>query len=218
MQRALVVSDPHVDIEGNDWKPSWRHLDFDMLLITGDVRAPGHKAIEWIADVCPDRPAYYTPGNHDFYSHFDKHDPSLKTTYQREREAMRRRAEQLSVTLLDNDSAILADGTTRLLGSTMWTDFMLRPGYQSFPEAVRTASKAMNDYRNIKIGEGRSRDNFQPKDSIAAHKEARKWLQEQLAIPHDDGDTVVMTHHAPHPMSLLHGRAVDSVIAATPAI
>jgi hypothetical protein len=32
-----------------------------------------------------------------------------------------------------------------------------------------------------------------------------------LAIPHDDGDTVVMTHMAPHPNSLLHGRAVDSV-------
>jgi hypothetical protein len=88
-----------------------------VLLCTGDVRAPGHKSIEWIADVCPDRPAYYTPGNHDYYSFFSKHDPSLKTTYLRERDAMRRRAEQLSVTFLDNNSAILADGT-RLLGGT----------------------------------------------------------------------------------------------------
>jgi hypothetical protein len=38
MLRALVVSDLHVDIEGNDFKPSWRDLDFDVALITGDVK------------------------------------------------------------------------------------------------------------------------------------------------------------------------------------
>jgi Calcineurin-like phosphoesterase len=205
MLHALVASDPHVDIERNGWLPSWRDLDFDVLLVAGDVRQPGHKAIEWIADACPDRPAYYTPGNHDFYSHFSKTDPSLKTTYQREREAMRRRAEQLGVHYLDNDSVILEDGT-RLLGSTMWTDFMLRPSYLMFGDAARNAAKQMNDYRVIKVGEGRSRDNFQPKDSINAHKVARKWLQDTLAIDHPDGDTVVMTHHAPHPKSLLLGQ------------
>jgi 3',5'-cyclic AMP phosphodiesterase CpdA len=209
MFNALVISDPHVDIEGNDWKPSWRHLDFDYLLCTGDVRAPGHKSIEWLASVGPHKPVLYVPGNHDFYSHFSKTDPSLKTTYLRERDAMRHRAEQLGITFLDNDSVVLEDGT-RVLGTTLWTDFMLRPGYQMFGEAVRAAAKSMNDYRCIKVGEGRSRDNFQPRDSIAAHKEARRWLQEQLAIDHD-GDTIVMSHHAPHPNSLLHGRAMDSV-------
>jgi hypothetical protein len=210
MLRALVVSDPHIDIETNDWLPPWRDLDFDVLLVTGDVRAPGHKSLEWLASACPHNPVYYVAGNHDFYSFFSKHDPSLKTTYQGERGAMRRRAQELGIHFLDNDSVVLEDGT-RILGGTGWTDFMLRPGWQSFPDATRTASKAMNDYRCIKTGEGRSRDNFQPKDSIAAHKEWRKWIQEQLAIDHPDGDTVVMTHHAPHPMSLLHGRAVDSV-------
>jgi hypothetical protein len=208
MLRALVVSDLHVDISANDYKPSWRDLDFDVALITGDVRAPGHKAIEWIADACPDRPAYYTPGNHDFYSHFDKRDPTLKTTFQREREAMRRRAEQLGIHFLDRDVAILEDGT-RLAGCTLWTDFMLRPGCQMFGDAVRSNSKAMNDYRCIKVEPGRSRDNFQPKDSIAEHKLDRKWIQDTLAIDHDDGDTVVMTHHAPHPMSLMHGHPTN---------
>jgi 3',5'-cyclic AMP phosphodiesterase CpdA len=210
MLSALFVTDPHVDIEGNGWSKPWKHLDFDVLLCTGDVRAPGHKSIEWLADACPDRPVVYVAGNHDFYSHFDKNDPSLKTTYEREREAMRLRAEQLGITYLDNDSVVLDDGT-RVLGTTLWTDFMLRPGYQMFGDAVRTAAKTMNDYRLIKTGEGRSRDNLQPRDTIAAHKEARRWLQEQLAIDHPDGDTIVMSHHAPHPNSLLHGRAVDSV-------
>lgn len=210
MQRALVVNDLHVDIQGNAYKPSWRDLEFDIALIAGDVRACGNKAIEWIADAIPDRQAYYTPGNHDFYSHFDKLDPTLKITYERERDAMRRRAEQLSVVFLDNDVAILPD-KTRLLGTTLWTDFMLRPSYLMFGDAVRNAAKQMNDYRLIKVGEGRSKDNFQPKDSINAHKVARKWLQDTLAIDHDDGDTIVMSHHAPHPKSLSHGQVTGDL-------
>jgi DNA repair exonuclease SbcCD nuclease subunit len=194
-------------------KSLWRVLDFDVALISGDVRQPGVKAIEWLADACPHRPVFYLAGNHDFYSHFDKHDPSMKTTYQREREAMRRRAEQLSVHFLDNDAAVLEDGT-RVLGTTLWTDFMLRPSYLMFADAVRLASKQMNDYRCIKLDPkpGHRIKNFQPKDSINAHKVARKWLQDQLAIEHD-GDTVVMSHMAPHPKSLAHGQVTGDLDA-----
>jgi 3',5'-cyclic AMP phosphodiesterase CpdA len=215
MLRALVVSDLHVDIEANGHKPAWRDLDFDIALITGDVRAPGHKAIEWIADAIPDRPAYYVAGNHDFYSHFDKHDLTLKTTYQREIEAMRRRSEQLGVHFLNNDVVILPDGT-RVLGTTLWTDFMLRPGYQSFPDAVRINSKAMNDYRCIKLEPkpGHRIKNIEPKHTIALHMRDRKWLQDTLAIDHDDGDTIVMSHHAPHPLSLKHGRPTSETCCA----
>lgn len=204
MLRALFIGDPHVDIPGNDWKWSLPE-NFDILLCTGDVRQPGHKAIEWLASACPHKPILYTPGNHDYYSFFDKSDPSMKTTYERERDAMRRRAEELSVYFMDQNSVVLEDGT-RVLGTTLWTDFMLRPPYLTFGDAVRLAAKQMNDYKCIKVRAGRSRDMFAPKDSIAAHKEARKWLWEQLAVAHPDGDTIVMSHHAPHPNSLLHGR------------
>src|ERR1700726_4835143 len=76
MQRALFISDLHVDIErnaANDLKSLWQRLDFDVLMCAGDVRAPGKKALEWLASACPHRPVLYTPGNHDFYSFFDKH-------------------------------------------------------------------------------------------------------------------------------------------------
>jgi DNA repair exonuclease SbcCD nuclease subunit len=205
MLRALVVGDLHVDIPHNGFKPPWQDLDFDVLLSTGDVRQPGHKALEWLASACPHKPIVAIAGNHDYYSHFDKHDPTMKTTYQREREAMRRRAEELGIHFLDNSSCILEDGT-RILGTTLWTDFQLRPPYLMFGDGVRNASKQMNDYRCIKVDPGRSRDNLQPKDTIGAHVTARKWLQEQLAIEHADGDTIVMSHHAPHPNSLLHGQ------------
>jgi Calcineurin-like phosphoesterase len=211
MLRALVIADPHVDISGNDWKWSLPK-DFDVLLCTGDVRQPGHKAIEWLASTCPHKPVLYTAGNHDFYSHFDKHDLSMKTTYERERDVMRRRAEQLGIYFLDNDSLVFDDGT-RVLGTTLWSDFQSRPPYLMFGDAVRLAGKQMNDYRCIKhdAKPGRRIKNFEPKDSIAAHKDARRWLQEQLAIEHPDGDTIVMSHHAPHPNSLLHGRVTSDL-------
>lgn len=212
--RALFVSDLHVDIDGNGFEAPWRDVDFDVLMAAGDVRAPGTLALEWIADANPHKLSVYCPGNHDYYSFFDKNRPELKTTYERERDSMRRRAEQLGIIFLDNDVHVLPDGT-RILGGTGWTDLMLRPGWQSFPEAVRSATRSggMNDYRAIKREPkpGHRIKPIEPKHTIAAHMEWRKWLQGRLAIPHEDGDTVVMTHHAPHPNSLLHGRAVDSL-------
>jgi len=214
--RALFSSDHHVDIEGNaadDLKSLWSKLDFDVALFAGDVRAPGHKALEWIADANPHTLSIYSAGNHDFYSFFDKNRPELKTTYERERDAMRRRAEQLGIIFLDNDSYILPDGT-RILGGTGWTDFMLRPSWLMYGDAVRGATGAggMNDYRCIKREPkpGHRIKPIEPKHTVGAHVEWRRWLQRQLAIPHD-GDTIVMSHHAPHPKSLLHRRAVDAL-------
>jgi hypothetical protein len=137
------------------------------------------------------------PRKSRYYSHFDKHQPDLKTTYERERENAPRLAEQLEITLLDNASCVLEDGT-RVLGTTLWTDFLNRPPYMSHQDAVREAMR-MNDYRCIKVGEGRSKDLFKPRDSIAAHKFAVKWLTAELAKPHDDGDTIVVSHHQPMP-------------------
>ena len=117
----------------------------------GFVSESCHKALEWIVDANPHTLSIYSAGNHDFYSFFDKNRPELKTTYERERDAMRRRAEQLGIIFLDNDSYILPDGT-RILGGTGWTDFMLRPSWLMYGDAVRGATGAggMNDYRCIK--------------------------------------------------------------------
>ena len=42
---------------------------------------------------------------------------------------------------------------------------------------------------------------FTPEQALALHRESRAWLEAELARPWD-GKTVVVTHHAPHPMSI----------------
>jgi hypothetical protein len=210
MLRAHIIGDLHVTIPGNEWHPTFQ--DFDVLLCTGDVGPSLRHGLPILRNWYPDKPIVITAGNHEFYSRYDKHNLDLKTTYEREREEGRHIAESLDIHFLDNDSVVLGDGT-KVIGSTLWTDFMLRPGYQMFVDAVRTAARQMNDYRCIKVAPGLSRNNLQPRDTIAAHIEARKYLQKELAVPHD-GDVVVMTHHAPHPNSLVHGRPTNETDCA----
>lgn len=55
----------------------------------------------------------------------------------------------------------------------------------------------MNDYRLIRV----SSDGFrrlQPRDTVALHRADLAWLEAQLAAPFE-GETVVVTHHAPIP-------------------
>ncbi|GAB2886795.1 metallophosphoesterase [Paraburkholderia jirisanensis] len=52
--------------------------------------------------------------------------------------------------------------------------------------------------------------NFTPADSLAMHRHARAWLEQQLAQPFA-GKTIVVTHHAPHRRSLALQYAHDLV-------
>lgn len=70
-----------------------------------------------------------------------------------------------------------------------------------FDAAVREAARYMNDYRCIKVGQGRSRDTLRPKDTILAHRATRRFLEATLSTPFA-GETVVVTHHAPSFRSL----------------
>ena len=200
-----LVSDLHTDIAQNGGFAA-PDVDADVTVVAGDAMAPGTLALKNVRSLYPDRsrPLIYVPGNHDFYSHHDPRHPELKTTYERQRFAMPTVAEELGIILLD-DSVVEIDGV-RFVGSTLWTDFSARPGHMSFADAVREAasSRGMNDYRAIKTGEGRSRDRLLPRDTIAAHKVSRAFLERNLADPFD-GDTVVITHHAPSYRSLKSG-------------
>ncbi len=203
--RINLVSDLHTDIRDNGaFVPP--DVDADVTVVAGDARAPGTLALRKIRELYPDRsrPLLYVAGNHDFYSHHDHKRPELKTTFERQRAEMPAVAASLGIIFLD-DAVIEIDGV-RFVGSTLWTDFSARPGYLSFSDAVREASGArgMNDYRLIKTGAGRSRDKLQPRDTINAHKVSRAFIERALAEK-CDGDTVVITHHAPSYRSLRNG-------------
>lgn len=198
MLRIHPTHDWHIDIEHNgDYQPP--DIDLDVVIANvGDVRAPGTLAIKDYRRRFPKHEhLLYTAGNHDFYS--DHRSPELKTTWEEQRARMPEVARAEGVTFLDDAVAEICG--VRFVGSTLWTDLMLRPGYLSFADAQRAAMQ-MNDYRLTKTGRGRSHDTLKTRDTIAAHKVSRVFIETELAKPFD-GETVVMTHHAPSRQSLL---------------
>ncbi|CUT13564.1 SerThr protein phosphatase family protein [Bradyrhizobium sp.] len=201
MIRVHTITDLHDDIDGNriECMPP---VDADVTVVGGDAAAPGTLALRRIRELYPDRdrPLVYVPGNHDFYSFHDKHRPELKTTYEEQLRLMPEVAAELGIILLDDSSVEVED--TLFVGATLWTDFMIRPPYVPFGEAVRTASKQMNDYRAIKTGAGRSKDMLRPAQTIAAHKKSVAFIEKALAERPAGHAAVVVTHMAPSPRSL----------------
>lgn len=198
--RAHVVNDQHHNIPFNDYAP--RDVDCDLVICAGDVGPPLRESLKWLAKHYPSQRKIYVPGNHDYYSAEVKNHPELKTTYERERAEAPAVAADLGIDLLDNASVEIEG--VRFLGSTLWTDFGSAPDYLTFADRIRAAMR-MNDYRLVKVGKGRGGDRLLPRDTINAHKVAVKWLTEQLAQPFD-GETVVVTHHAPSEKSLFGGK------------
>jgi predicted phosphodiesterase len=84
--RINLVSDLHLDIAGNA-VASMPEVDADVTVVAGDAASPGTEALRLVRALYPDRsrPLVYVPGNHDFYSHFDKHRPELRTTWEGQR-------------------------------------------------------------------------------------------------------------------------------------
>jgi Icc-related predicted phosphoesterase len=204
--RINVLADPHIDLKFNDWTPP-PDIRCDVVVVAGDTGAPAtawmHKLREW----WPDKRIVAVLGNHCFYSHHDDKRPELKTTWERQRADAPRLAESLGIDLLD-DRAIKIDGV-RFLGATLWTDMQMRPHWMSFDDAVRGAMR-MNDYRATKTGAGGGKDRLRPRDTIYAHRQSRKFIEDTLAVPFD-GETVVVTHHAPSRQSLRNPEALSDL-------
>jgi len=198
--RAHVASDEHFTVPFN--KRVVRPVDCDVAICAGDAGPPLIESLKWFAKTFPDQRKIYVPGNHCFYSAEVKGHPELKTTYERQRAEAPEVARRLGIDLLDTSSVVI--DRVRFIGTTLWSDFMSAPSYLMWGERVRGAMR-MNDYRCIKVGKGRGGDRILPRDTIAAHKVGVKYLIEQLATPFD-GETVVVTHHAPSEKSLFGGK------------
>lgn len=141
-------------------------------------------------------PVLYVPGNHEFYG----------VGWPGALEHMRRACEGSAVTLLDKDEAVI-DGV-RFLGATLWTDFRINRGVS--PEvSMRAVESGLLDFFEIRTQMGLLRAS----NTRDEHLNARSWLRRELHKPFE-GKTVVITHHAPHPLSV-HPRFVGHEL--TPA-
>lgn len=192
--RAYVVSDLHLEF-GVFNLP---HVEADVVILAGDIGI-GRKGIRWAGKAFSNTPVIYLAGNHEFYG------SNLQVVAE---ELRRNKADHIHY--LENESVEI--GGVRFLGCTLWTDFRLF-GDARQAEVMTEAGKAMNDYANISIGRGKEKRKLLPADTLALHLESRAWLEQELAKPYT-GPTVVVTHHAPHPLSLLPGSDDDPLSGA----
>ncbi len=127
-------------------------------------------------------------GNHEFYG------SSIALELERAREA----AKRLGITLLEDEATVI--GGARLLGATLWTDYALF-GPMHRAVAMAAARRCMSDHRLISVGRSSERRPFLPADAAALHAASVRFLDATLAVPFD-GPSVVITHHAPHPICI----------------
>ncbi len=176
--RIRIYSDLHLEFAPFVPPPS----DADVIVLAGDIDN-GAAGIEWAGETFG-KPVLYLAGNHEYY----------EGEFEAVQEAMGAAARKRSVELLDCSEAVL-DGV-RFLGCTLWTDYSLA-SQEERPAVIESARKLNPDYQLIRYG---SRA-FAPEDAIALCSRHRAWLVAALAA-HFSGKTVVITHFAPHPLSI----------------
>jgi Icc-related predicted phosphoesterase len=201
MPKFQVFSDLHLDY--NRSAPVITVPDdVDVVLVAGDIKAPVQRSISWLdAEVASQgKPIVFVGGNHEHYGQV------LENSLASGRVS---RATYPSVRWLENETVVL--GCVRFVGCTLWTDYDL---YHSVAISMAAAQRGLNDHSEIRsfesIVEGYKRGLFTTEQALSLHRESRAWLEAALAEPWD-GKTVVVTHHAPHPLSVARKYTGDAL-------
>jgi predicted phosphodiesterase len=180
--RLHILSDLHIEVAEFDPPDTGA----EVVVLAGDIHN-GTQGLEWASRKFPRRRVVYVPGNHEYY------DGEIGSVMA----GLRARARELGIVLLDNDATQIDD--VRFLGATLWTDFSLE-GAARRAEVMNLSRPYIVDFRAIRDGD----QLFTPEASVRLHETSRKWLDERLSADFR-GPTVVITHHAPHPLSI-HAR------------
>ncbi len=165
----------------------------DILVLAGDI-ANGIQAIELFKDW--PTPVLYVAGNHEFYGH----------SFEQTRMELRKAAAGTPIQFMDNDA--IDFGGVRFLGCTLWTDYRLRLN-RTQRQLMENAELRLSDHRVIQTIDGR----FTAVRALTEHEQSRAWLEKQLALPYN-GQTIVISHHGPHSLSVHPRYAGDSTNAA----
>lgn len=194
--KIQLASDLHLEFLQRDF-PGERLIapayGADVLVLAGDI-ANGTLAIELFHDWPV--PVLYLAGNHEFYGE----------SFDQARVDLRKAAEGTHIRFLDNDMADF--GGVRLLGATLWTDYLL-PCDRTQRQLMDNAERRLNDHHSIRTQEGF----FTASKALEEHEQSRRWLEHELDKPYD-GKTVVITHHGPHALSVHPRYAGDPTNAA----
>lgn len=180
--KIQIASDLHLDLLQQRF-PGYRAVEFadaDVLVIAGDIHH-GAAAVEAFADWPV--PVIYVHGNHEAYH--DRYSATIDN--------LRAAAAGSNVHYLECDEYAIGD--VRFLGCCLWTDYRLYPERQQ--AAMQEAENVLHDHRLIQTDRGV----FTAENALQLHRTSRAWLDAKLNESFH-GHTVVITHHAPHPLSI----------------
>lgn len=175
----LALSDLH--LEASNFTTPIPHAD--VVILAGDIGV-GLQGLKWAKQI--DAQVLYVMGNHEFEGYEYNHmlDQAREFAHTTD-----------NIKLLQQDEIIIDD--TRFLGCTLWTDFELF-GISMKEHAKRAALYGMPEYASIFMKHKLLHVN----DTLDLHKSDYNWLKLKLRTPFS-GDTIVITHHAPHPNSVI---------------
>ena len=194
-RNVLILADLHFDAwirAGRDPlalipAETWARLD--GLIIAGDLSnnpLGGWPAyLKRVGEQMPLERVHVFPGNHDYYGHALDDEAIIG-----------RAAERVGATFAQKAQIVV--GRTRFLCCTLWTDFELNGDAEASKAA---AYRGMNDYQAVFASMDDLRV-LRPNDTLTVHCDHRAWLQAALDTAFD-GDTIVVTHHAPVPQGLM---------------
>ena len=193
MTAIHFMSDLHLDCEKRFMDAHCAPPDTDIVILAGDTH-PGVLGVMWAAERFPGLPVVYLPGNHEYYG---------KRGFSRHLERMRDKAAEQGGNVLVSDRNAHVIAGTRLVCATLWTDYNLYGN----PRQAMLDARAMNDYSRITVVGGRL---LGPNTLLSEHTQSMDYLRETLTEPFP-GPTVVVTHHAPSPLSMPPDFAGDPV-------
>lgn len=194
--KLWILSDLHLEYDEH-FVPAIP--DADICIAAGDVTQGCGNAIRWLDRwIAPSIPVIYVAGNHEFYR--DSVMEGIEW-------ARVHAAECPNVHFLDND--VVTINGVRFVGCTLWTDFALH-GHdeKSVTWAIANFEGLLNDSRVISWRRLPTYEAFTAKRALEIHERSRRFLEHELAF---DGQTVVVTHHGPHPNSV-HERYAGSAL------
>lgn len=195
--KIYVTSDIHVEFHKDYHGPKEK---IDLVVLAGDIHV-GHKAAD-IAAWYQQRyraPVILVAGNHEFYG------ADLDNMLNELRLSTRNLPQ---VHFLENDAIEI--GGFRFLGCTLWSNFAIN-GDDQIEFAKYKATQFMTDFQVIHH-KGLF---FTPDDAIERFQASHAWLESELAKPFA-GDTVVITHFAPHRAAIHDDYLVPGADELTP--
>jgi predicted phosphodiesterase len=186
--KIQILSDLHL----SRGPPAIPQTAADLIVLAGDIGRP-QDAIPWAARL--GKLVLYVPGNHEFYG----------STLERTARELREYSAGTCVRVLDDEAIVV--GGVRFLGTTLWSDFRIAGDGAPRAAAMADATRACRDFSRIRMREDDDAS-FTPEAAAARFERHAAWLGARLQEPHG-GPTVVITHHAPSPLSI-HPRFAGS--------